>query len=95
MKGVKSMEKKSTNKVRNLKLKKSNNYDVAALYRKLIEQLTYKQVEVIAQEMSNGKYGVEIISEDVRFWSIYKSWDSGEEIIGNVLEAIEELSLTS
>lgn len=69
--------------------------DVANFYKKIIKELTSKNVQVRVDEISNGRYGVEVVWKEQIFWMISKAWDGLNEVTNNIKEAIAELNLFS
>lgn len=69
--------------------------DVANFYKKIIKELTSKNVQVRVDEISNGKYGVEVVWKEQIFWMISKAWDGLNDVTNNIKEAIAELNLFS
>lgn len=67
--------------------------EVADFYKKIIRELTSKNVQVRVDEISNGKYGVEVVWQEQIFWMISKAWDGLNEVANNIKEAIAELNL--
>lgn len=67
--------------------------DVANFYKKIIKELTSKNVQVRVDEISNGRYGVEVVWKEQIFWMISKAWDGLSEVTNNIKEAIAELNL--
>lgn len=67
--------------------------EVAIFYKELIKGATHQEVEVRVDEISDGKYGVEIAFGEKILWLIAKAWDTSREIMMNLQGAIEELQL--
>lgn len=67
--------------------------EVATFYEELIHKVTNKQVEIKVDEISDGKYGVEVVSQDQIFWMMSKAWDGAREILENVNGVVAELQL--
>lgn len=67
--------------------------EVAMFYKELIKSVTHQEVEVRADEISDGKYGIEIAFGEKILWLIAKAWDTSREIMMNLQGAIEELQI--
>lgn len=67
--------------------------EAAVFYKELIHEVTSKQVEVKVDEISDGKYGVEVVWQNQIFWMMSKAWDESREILENVKGVVVELRL--
>lgn len=67
--------------------------DIAVFYKETLEKITKQDVEIVVEEISEGKYGVQVLFEGRIFWMISKAWDTVREITINILTVINELQL--
>lgn len=87
------MEQLLTENIFKLDMMEKQADEVADFYKKIIRELTSKNVQVRVDEISNGRYGVEVVWQEQIFWMISKARDGLNEVANNIKEAIAELNL--
>ena len=88
------MEEKIKAAVQEVNMMDKVEGDIAVFYREILVKITEQEMEVTVEEISDGKYGVQVSFNGRVFWMISKAWDSVREISMNILMAISELELT-
>lgn len=87
------MEEKIKAAVQEVNMMDKVEGDIAVFYKEILEKITEQEMEVTVEEISDGKYGVQVSFNGRVFWMISKAWDSVREISMNILMAISELGL--
>ncbi len=87
------MEEKIKQAVQQVDMMDKLEEDIAVFYKETLGKITKQDVEIIVEEISDGKYGVQISFNGKLFWMISKAWDTAREIVINVVAAINELKL--
>lgn len=67
--------------------------DIESFYKETLRRITNQEIDIAVEEISEGKYGVEVFFKDKVFWMISKAWDTVREITINIMEVINELQL--
>ena len=87
------MENKIKEAVQEVDMMNKLEEDIAVFYKEMLEKITKQDVEIVVEEISDGKYGVQVLFEGRIFWMISKAWDTVREITINILTVINELQL--
>ncbi|PHV69730.1 hypothetical protein CS063_14120 [Sporanaerobium hydrogeniformans] len=87
------MENKIKEAIQEMDMMDKLEEDIAVFYKETLEKITKQDVEIIVEEISDGKYGVQVLFEGRIFWMISKAWDTVREITINILTVINELQL--
>lgn len=87
------MEEKIKATVQEVNMMDKVEGDIAVFYKEILVKITEQEMEVTVEEISNGKYGVQVSFNGRVFWMISKAWDTVREIVINVLVTIDELKL--
>ena len=87
------MENKIKEAVQEVDMMNKLEEDIAVFYKEMLEKITKQDVEIVVEEISDGKYGVQVLFEGRIFWMILKAWDTVREITINILTVINELQL--
>ena len=87
------MEEKIKGIIQKVNMMDKTECDIEAYYKSILEQVTTKEIEVVVEAISDGKYGVQVAYNGKLFWMISKAWDTAREVLVNVVTAINELKL--
>lgn len=87
------MEEKIKELLQEVYMEDKAEKDISIFFKDIIQEVTHQMVEVSVDEISDVKYGVQVISQEKIFWMIAKAWDSTREVIENIKGVIEELDL--
>ena len=87
------MEEKIKAAVQEVNMMDKVEGDIAVFYKEILVKITEQEMEVTVEEISDGKYGVQVLFNGRVFWMISKAWDSVREISMNMSMAINELEL--
>ena len=87
------MEEKIKAAVQEVNMMDKVEGDIAVFYKEILVKITEQEMEVTVEEISDGKYGVQVSFNGRVFWMISKAWDSVREISMNIVTAINELRL--
>lgn len=87
------MENKIKEAVQEVDMMNKLEEEIAVFYKEMLEKITKQDVEIVVEEISDGKYGVQVLFEGRIFWMISKAWDTVREITINILTVINELQL--
>ncbi len=87
------MENKIKEAVQEVDMMNKLEEDIAVFYKEMLQKITKQDVEIVVEEISDGKYGVQVLFEGRIFWMISKAWDTVREITINILTVINELQL--
>lgn len=87
------MENKIKEAIQEVDMMDKLEEDIAVFYKEMLEKITKQDVEIVVEEISDGKYGVQVLFEGRIFWMISKAWDTVREITINILTVINELQL--
>ena len=87
------MENKIKEAIQEVDMMDKLEEDIAVFYKETLEKITKQDVEIVVEEISDGKYGVQVLFEGRIFWMISKAWDTVREITINILAVIKELQL--
>lgn len=87
------MENKIKEAIQEVDMMDKLEEDIAVFYKETLGKITKQDVEIVVEEISDGKYGVQVLFEGRIFWMISKAWDTVREITINILTVINELQL--
>ena len=87
------MEEKIKAAVQEVNMMDKVEGDIAVFYKEILVKITEQEMEVTVEEISDGKYGVQVLFNGRVFWMISKAWDSVREISMNISMAINELEI--
>lgn len=87
------MENKIKEAIQEVDMMDKLEEDIAVFYKETLEKITKQDVEIVVEEISDGKYGVQVLFEGRIFWMISKAWDTVREITINIVAIINELQL--